>query len=154
MPTKKFPRTHSRMPGIKLYVMEWQLPTSTSGNCWSDKGIKSSPRRSFGRQRNRWPALQTIYASSPGGYAVRISQYHDAFKVTSTIEGFPTDIRILTHLLRTKELLVKAKGIMEKLPGDSDSDDTTSTSRPTLPLESKKRRVPLPPLQENPFKRR
>jgi hypothetical protein len=42
----------SRIPGIKLYVMEWHLLRSTSGNCWSDKCIKSSCRRSIGRQRN------------------------------------------------------------------------------------------------------
>ncbi|KAK3823407.1 MAG: hypothetical protein J3Q66DRAFT_397870 [Benniella sp.] len=97
------------MPGIKLYVMEWQLPTSTSGNCWSDK-VRLKDLQAVDRSRDlvlvghliSGPVLQTMYASSPGGYAVRISQHHDTFKVASTIEGFPYNIRILTHLLRTK----------------------------------------------------
>jgi len=79
-----------------------------------------------------------MYGSSPGGYAVRISQHHDTYKIASTIEGFSNNIRILTHLLRTKQLLVKAKRIMEELPGDSDSDVTTSTSRPTFGVQKKK----------------
>lgn len=51
VPTRNTP-FNQRMPSIERSTMEWQLRTSTLANYWSDKGIKSSRKRSSRKPRN------------------------------------------------------------------------------------------------------
>ncbi|KAF9549935.1 hypothetical protein EC957_001995 [Mortierella hygrophila] len=113
------------------------------------------------------PSLMTLYANCPGGYVVRFNPHLRHFKLADDISQFKLNLRILKHLLVTKQLLQTTKGIIHETPsnwdvdgGDDSGDDGGDYDEPHEVDEEVRssqhvpttttRKVQLPKLQTSP----
>ncbi|KAG0346892.1 hypothetical protein BG004_000583 [Podila humilis] len=112
------------------------------------------------------PSLTTLFANCPGGYVVRFSPHSRQFKLADDISQFKLNLRILKHLLVTKQLFQTTKEIIHEIPSnwdvdgdgssDDDGDDCSNEAReadedfwpgqPATPM----RKAQLPKLQTSP----
>jgi hypothetical protein len=63
------------------------------------------------------PTLRTLFASSPGGYVVRVRPFHREFKLAEDIAQFKLNLRIIKHLLVVRLVLLNTRSVMQEVRG-------------------------------------
>ncbi|KAI8348920.1 hypothetical protein B0O80DRAFT_501631 [Mortierella sp. GBAus27b] len=69
------------------------------------------------------PSLLTLFASCPGGHVVRVKAHQKSLKFADDISHFKFNLRILKHLLITKQMLQTTKEIIQETLSEWDDDD-------------------------------